>query len=118
VGVDGGPKGLGIWVNYRLQFEPFKLSPTQSEGLSKKKTYSQSKSCGKCDSNSLQMDICRVCWESPQVLWKFDFNFHMILIGQRSVARWLEIMQMRNSFCLANELLSPWHLDFLRIIGQ
>jgi len=37
VGVDGGPKGLGIWVNYRLQFEPFKLSPTQSEGLSKKK---------------------------------------------------------------------------------
>jgi len=42
----------------------------------------------------------------------------MILIGQRSVARWLEIMQMRNSFCLANELLSPWRLDFLRIIGQ
>jgi len=25
---------------------------------------------------------------------------------------------MRNSFCLASELLSPWRLDFLRIIGQ
>jgi len=59
--------------------------------MKKKPTVRQSKICGKCDSNSLQMDICRVCWESPQVLWKFDFDFHMILIWPANGGKLAEI---------------------------